>query len=235
MKTVERLVYTIEGLIMERKPEAIVQIAVRTYDQYRARLWGSMLRLYNGGRDAAFVSSFIRSIDAQLTQAWEKGAEEIGVTRDEMTADDLQILTAIIDNETQFIQRIAGEIVADREDGIDRQAFDKKYGARVDLWANRYNETVNRAKMTYGAKTRFEWHLGATEEHCKTCQKLNGIVAFGVEWEQARFHPQMPPNDLLECGGWRCDCSLVPTKKRRTARALDRLTQIALEPHLPGG
>jgi len=199
----------------------------KTYEQYRSRLWGAMSRLYNGGRDANFVSTFIRSIDVQLTEAWNKGADDVGVAPDEMTRTDTDILRAIIDNETQFIERIMGEIADDRDAGMVREDFDKKYGARVDLWANRYNETTNRARMQMGTKVRLEWVLGATEEHCETCAKLNGIVAFGIEWEQARFHPQMPPNDMIECGGWRCDCSLVPTNKRRTARALDRLTQIA--------
>ncbi len=203
--------------------------AMKTLEQYRSRLWGAMTRLFNGGRDGAFVSTFLRSIDTQLTQAWDKGAEDVGVQRDEQTEADRTILTAIIDNETQFVERIMGEIADDRDNGMLPEDFQKKYGARVDLWANRYTETVNRARMQMGSKTRLEWKLGATEEHCETCAKLNGIVAFGVEWDQARLHPQMPPNDQLECGGWRCDCSLEPTTKRRTARALDRLTQITTE------
>lgn len=199
----------------------------KSYEKYRSRLWGAMTRLYNGGRDANFVSTFVRSIDVQLTEAWDKGAEDVGVQRDEQTEADRIVLTAIIDNETQFIERIMGEIADDRDAGMTREDFDKKYGARVDLWANRYTETVNRARMQLGTKARLEWVLGATEEHCETCAKLNGIIAFGIEWDQARLHPQMPPNEMLECSGWRCDCSLVPTQKRRTARALDRLTQIA--------
>jgi hypothetical protein len=198
----------------------------KTYDQYRSRLWGAMLRLYNGGRDANFVSGFVRSIDVQLTEAWNKGAADVDIAPDEQSKEDRDVLTAIIDNETKFIERIMGEIADDRDAGMTRDDFDKKYGARVDLWANRYNETVNRAHVQLGSKVRMEWVLGATEEHCETCAALNGIVAFGVEWEQARLHPQMPPNDLLECEGWRCDCKLEVTKKRRTARALDRLTQI---------
>ena len=203
-------------------------LARKTYAQYRARLWNAISRLYDGGRDAALVSTFVRAIDSQLTEAWNKGAADVGVQPDEMTQDDFVILEAIINNETEFIQRLAESVVNAREMEMTREDFDKQYQARVDLWANRYNETVNRARMQFGSKERFEWTLGATEEHCTSCAALNGIVAFGREWESARMHPQMPPNDLLECGGWRCDCQLKPTKKRRTSRALDRITEIAL-------
>ena len=204
----------------------------KSYDQYRSRLWGAMVRLFNGGKGASFESSFLRSIDAQLTQAWNEGADSVGVAPDEMTRDDTDVLRAIIDNETAFISGVQGDIRADADAGMAREDFDSKYGARVDLWANRYNETVNRARMVFGKKQRFEWQLGATEEHCSTCNALDGIIAFGYEWEEARFHPQMPPNDLLECHGWRCDCSLVPTSSRRTARALDKLLTIATSAHL---
>jgi hypothetical protein len=33
---------------------------------------------------------------------------------------------------------------------------------------------------------------------------------------EQRFHPQGAPNDALECGGWRCDCSLEVTKEKPT-------------------
>jgi hypothetical protein len=202
--------------------------AFKTYDQYRSRLWSAAVRLFNGGRDAGFVSTFARTIDVELTKAWNEGAADVGVDPDEMTDADITIRDAIINNENQFIERIAGEIQDDAANGMDRERFDSKYGARIDLWANRYNETVNRARMQMGSKQRFVWRLGATEEHCETCQKLNGITAFGYEWDEARIHPQMPPNDAIECGGWRCDCSLEQTTRRRTARALDRLIEIRL-------
>jgi len=218
------------------KTQVVAQVLARlnaaierkTLEQYRSRLWGACVRLFNGGRDAAFEASFIRSIDKQLTEAWNEGADSIGVEPDEYTEADITIRDAIINNETEFINGLMNDIQAAKDDGMTREQFDKQFGARVDLWANRYNETVNRARMQMGSKQRFVWRLGQTEEHCETCSKLNGIVAFGYEWDEARIHPQMPPNDALECAGWRCDCSLEPTTRRRTGRALDRLIEIRL-------
>ena len=214
-------------------------VATKTYDQFRARLWGAMVRLFNGGRDANFIGSFSRSIDQQLTLAWNEGADDMGVAPDEMSEEDRQILEGIINNENDFINGIGDEIANDAAT-MDREKFDSKYGARVDLWANRWNETVNRAHIVFGGKQKLEWQLGATENHCGFCEALNGIVAYATEWDQTRFQPQAPPNPLLTgeyngkpgCSGWHCDCGLTPTDKRRTARALDKLTQIATGAHL---
>lgn len=207
-------------------------VEAKTLAAYRARLWSAMLRLFAGGRDAAFEATFIRAIDQQLTEAWNKGGREVGVDPDEMTKDDIAILEAIINNETEFINRLAGDIDAARTAGMTREQFDRQFGARVDLWANRYTETINRARVQMGSKARLEWVIGNTKEKCDICPQLAGIVAFGFEWDESRFHPQMPPNPTLPtekggCGGWNCRCQLVPTKKRRTPRALDKLIDLA--------
>jgi hypothetical protein len=187
-----------------------------------------MKRLFDGGKDSSMVSTFARSIDVELTKAWNEGADDMGVAPDEMSKDDMKVLNAIISNENDFILKMVYDINTAHDDGMDKEQFDRQFGARCDLWANRYNETVNRARMNFGQKARLVWTLGKTEEHCETCAKLNGIVAFGYEWDEARFMPQMPPNKNLDCGGWNCDCSLKPTAKRRTDRAFSILTNIAV-------
>jgi len=60
------------------------------------------------------------------------------------------------------------------------------------------------------------WVFDDTAEKCDTCLALNGIVAYAWEWETAGFRPQSPPNALLTCGGWHCECELRHTEKRRS-------------------
>lgn len=199
----------------------------KTAEQFLSRLWGACVRLFNSGNEGNFIASFVRAIDVQLTDAWNKGAESVGITQEDMTAEDFQVLSSIIDNESSFIEGLATDILQAKQEGITRQEFETQFSSRVDIWANRYNETENRAKMHFGGKTRLEWVLGATEKHCTTCAALNGIVAFAQEWEESQVQPQAPPNHALECGGWKCDCSLVPTDKRRSANALSRIMDIA--------
>jgi hypothetical protein len=213
--------------VIEAVPE--LKPYLKTYDELYSRLWGAAVRLFNGGKDANFLGSFARSIDQQLTEAWNTGADDVGVAPEDMTPDDMTILEGIINNENDFLDGIAGDIATDRDAGMTREDFDSKYGSRVDLWANRYTEVVNTARMHFGGKQRLVWRLGQTEQHCPECEQLDGIVAWADEWSQADIHPQDPPNRHLTCGGWRCDCRLEPTTDRRTARAIDRITEIALQ------
>jgi hypothetical protein len=106
--------------------------------------------------------------------------------------------------------------------------------SRVQLWANRYNEAYNEGVRLIALETggKLIWRLGKTEEHCDTCSRLNGIVAYASEWETAGVKPQAAPNGYLTCGGWRCDCSLDPTKKRKTPGALDKILGIIVGGHL---
>ena len=103
----------------------------------------------------------------------------------------------------------------------------KQFQSRVDIWVGRYEDTKNEAILFYSEKNqRLVWRFGATEKHCRTCEQLNGIVAFASEWETAQVMPQSPPNGLLECGGWQCDCRLEPTDQRRSPDALNIIMQI---------
>jgi hypothetical protein len=222
-------VYTnVAEQVAARSGKSLPPSETKSYDELYSRLYAGARRLFNGGKDANFLATFARSIDAQLTEAWNDGADDMGVAPDEMTESDMSILNGIIDSENNYIQGLADDIQADKAAGMTLADFESKYGARCDLWANRYTETVNEAHIRFGGKQKLQWNLGATEVHCDACQSLDGIIAFADEWAQAGVKPQNPPNQMLGCDGWRCDCRLEPTDKRRSPRALDTITEIAL-------
>jgi len=206
--------------------------AVKTAAQYASRIWGACERLFVSGNEGNFIASMLRTIDQQLTKAWNEGAAAVGVEPEDMSEDDLALLSSIIDSEAEFVPGLAADILAAREAQMTPEAFEANFGNRADTWANRYPDVVNQATIHFGGKTRLVWRLGQTEEHCTTCAALNGLVAYAEEWEQSGLHPQGPPNDLLECGGWKCDCSLETTDKRRSPRAMDTLINIAMSGNL---
>jgi hypothetical protein len=72
---------------------------------------------------------------------------------------------------------------------------------------------------------RMMWVYGDAD-HCSTCEQLNGIVAYASEWETLGVKPQSPPNPLLQCGGWRCKCSLRVTDRRRSPKAFETIMNI---------
>jgi hypothetical protein len=203
-----------------------VQEAIRSLGTFDRHLWAAALALYRTGDAGAFIDDFAAEIENQLTRAWNAGAQEMGVSPDEFSDADKEQLDLIIKNEHDFVLRLAQDISDARGDTLDE--FRSQFRSRIGLWVNRFREAQNTARVYFGTQAKFQWTLGATEEHCRQCTALNGIVAFGREWEAYGFQPQHPPNPLLDCGGWRCECQLTPTDKRRTIRARDRLTEIAL-------
>jgi hypothetical protein len=208
-------------------------VNVKTMEMFDRQLWSYSLEFFRGEiSDSEFESDFIAAIENQLTRAWNEGADEVGVTIEEMTEDDLAILQGIINDEIGYLTGLGVDIIdaKDATDGMDEKEaldmFRSQFRPRIDIWASKYDEMVNRAKLHFGNKTRLVWTLGDTE-HCETCSALSGIVAYAYEWEESGITPGESGSTILACGGWNCGCSLQPTDERRSPNALSRLLDIA--------
>jgi hypothetical protein len=190
--------------------------ALKTEAYYNRALNSAVLEFYRGEMDAGdFIDEMIRLIEGQFGRAWNEGSRDVGVDPKDHTPEDDAILEEHINQETDHILDYAEAIEKAKIDGTPVAPLQ----ARVSLWANRYNEIVNAARMHFGAeRVRLKWELGATEQHCGTCAELNGIVANAEDWEASGFHPQGGPNDMLICNGFRCDCTLTPTKEPLTEK-----------------
>lgn len=205
--------------------------AVKTFEHYLRQIQQAVRGLYMGSiSDGDFIGIMAEIIPAQLTKAWNQGMRDNGLDPAYDMLEEWQLeLDARILSEYDFVDRFAADILDARETLADGENRLDGLLARAALWANRYNDIYNWAKMaTADGTDKYRWVLGATEEHCYQCGALNGIVAFAREWEQSRFTPQTPPNPMLECGGWRCDCRLEKTTARRSPKALDQLIRIAM-------
>ena len=212
-------------------------IAVKTLEMYQRQLWSYALDFFRGDMsDAEFESAFFAAIEGQLTKAWNEGADEVGVLPEDFTDEDNAIIEGIIADEQSYVTNLGVAILDAIEALVDPKkiteeelnAFRSEFGARVDIWTNRYVDVNNQAKLHFGGKEKLVWRLGATEEHCESCLALDGIVAYAEEWDEAGVHPQGPPNGAISCGGWRCDCTLDSTNERRTRDALGRIMDIAV-------
>lgn len=164
-----------------------------------------------------FGVDFATVIETQLPEAWYLGMRENGAT--EMLEEWQLELDTIIASERARIPDFA-EFIARQAYSYDKPGLAmQKIQPRLDLWANRYNDVYNIAiSRSADEKTKEIWVFGDTD-HCTSCEKLNGIVAYHREWVEYGLQPQNPPNDKLECGGWRCQCQLVPTDQRVTPKA----------------
>lgn len=187
--------------------------------------------LYNNQIGGDFIDVMANVISGQLrdayTQAWESYGETTALPDYLSAAYETDVL-----RQYEHVDQYFRDIIDARLDG---KPIDPLI-ARADLWAQRWTESYNNAialiESTNGG--RMEWVLGATEQHCPLCSRYNGIVAFATEWQALNIAPQNAPNHALTghidgekgCEGWRCDCSLTPTDKRRSPNAYGKLEDI---------
>lgn len=195
----------------------------KTYDYFLATVQRLVKDVYKGNMGGEFIDIMANLIQGQITQAYQiawqtEGGD--GVMPDYLKSAAEDDILRQYDYVDQFYRDIA-------DARIDQTPIDPLL-ARAALWANRYNESYSRAVGLILAQMggRLAWKLGETEEHCDSCFALNGIVAFATEWEELDVHPQGAPNGKLQCGGWKCDCSLSPTDKRRSPKAYTTIMDI---------
>lgn len=195
----------------------------KTYDYFLQQLEGLIKGVYAGNVGGDFIDIMANLISGQLTQAFEQAWS------DEEGEGDLpdylsSALEDMILGQYDFVDQLYKDIVDARVDQTPVESL----LARAPLWANRWTEAYNQAVhlITMENGGNEEWVLGATETHCVTCAALNGIVARASEWDALGVHPQNAPNDVLECGGWHCDCKRQPTDKRRSPKAYETIQNI---------
>ena len=80
--------------------------------------------------------------------------------------------------------------------------------ARMTLWANKGAGAYSLGQLHNPAVDKYGWRLGNTAEHCSDCQRLDRQVHTKEAWRGSGFRPQ---GSNLECGGWHCDCKLLPS------------------------
>lgn len=181
--------------------------------------------VYAGNIGGEFVETMTNLIKGQMRRAYQEAWKDDG-NAEPMPAYLTEAAEALASEQAGFVPQYYRDIVDARTDGTPIDLL----LSRADLWANRYNQAKSEAAQLIAEQSggKLVWKLGATEEHCETCAALNGIVAYASEWSMSGLRPQSAPNKLLQCGGWRCDCSLSPTDKRRSPKALDTLMNIAV-------
>lgn len=131
-------------------------------------------------------------------QAYADGLREGGVTE------------ALDDEELSEVQ----DWLADAIDYIDPligSAFDGtlplgQVDTRAEMWSNKtLMQMFNAGRLSANKSGFYTWQLGKTEKHCNTCLRLNGQTHRLKNWTRKGL---MPQSDKLDCGGFRCDCSL---------------------------
>ena len=192
----------------------------KTADYMLNVIEGLVNGVYNNLVGGDFIDAMANLISGQLTQAFQQAFEDEGYT-DFVLPDYLSsALEGMILSQYDFVDQFYRDIVDARIDGTSVSPL----LARAKLWANQWQAAYNEAirLMTLEGGGNLMWVYGEAE-HCETCNSLNGIVASAKEWDELGVQPQNPPNNMISCGGWNCQCSLTPTDKRRSPKAYDTI------------
>ena len=80
--------------------------------------------------------------------------------------------------------------------------------ATADRWASALDGFYNAVKLAGARGQLLVWRLGFTERHCKDCAWLDG-QRHRASWYRSRGYYPKKPGSATECGGYRCDCSLI--------------------------
>lgn len=182
-------------------------MAIKSLEDYAKEIEALVKDLQSGKiTQSQFEVRFNDIIDVSLEDAWTEGAGEY--------ADDpdmLVVFSNIIDKEHSLVSEFAIALAGGMS--IDAAL------ARADLWANRWQDIKNIAVMLAAEKSgdMLTWVYGDTINHCATCKAAEGVIASAADWRESKYHPQggedgILPNDMLECGGWRCSCSMIASK-----------------------
>ncbi len=199
-----------------------IQHGIKTADYYLRVLMTWVNDLYNHEvSEDEFIDRMADVIEQQLTRAWNEGMRANGLDpAEDMLPEWQDILTEIIASEYAYVDGFAADIASGKFSLAQLQA-------RANIWANRYNDVVNRAiAATADGKDRLIWVYAPEKQHCPECEKLDGIVAFAREWDELGVHPGGADNPMISCGGWNCGCQLLPTDKRRSPKAFTEILNI---------
>lgn len=166
----------------------------------------------NRRRWAQLVRSLIKRWG---TQAYRDGVEDGGADPDELTDDDRQRINELIADQSQYVTRFGAELF--------KAITDAEAAQKPAMWFNRsIMPFYDAGKLSADRNGMYEWVLGRTEEHCRTCLAANGQRHRLKSWHNRGVLPQNNGHAELFCHGFNCDCRLVRVRGRARGR-LDRI------------
>lgn len=169
---------------------------------YEQRLFDSFISAASSSRTTSQRNAAKRAVVDDVSAAFYAGYADAG--GEDTEADDEQWLTARQNEELGHLDGVFQWLKEQRDaETITEDAVQ----ARVEAWASTLDGIYNEGKLRGAKNKMLTWRLGDTENHCATCAKLDG-GRHSAKWYLARDYIPRKPQAAMECGGWKCDCSL---------------------------
>jgi 2'-5' RNA ligase len=163
-------------------------------------------------RWATLVRSLLRRSGIQ---AFRDGLVDGGVDPGDEPLDpeDQAELNRLLAEQSQYVTAF-GEAL------FERGVSDPQAEHKPTMWFHKSILPLYQAgRLSADRNGLYEWLLGRTEEHCRSCLAAVGQRHRLKDWYRAGVITQA---DLLECRGFNCDCKLQKTSGRARGR-LDRI------------
>lgn len=142
-------------------------------------------------------------------EAFRDGLQDGGVSDATLDSDDLATVQHWVISQSQYVTDFADQTY---KQGLSPAEI----ASHSEAWANKsLNEMYNEGRMSADRNGVYEWVLGRTEKHCKTCLTLNGQRHRFKEWYARDL---LPGSQRLACHGYQCDCSLVKSNEGARGR-----------------
>jgi hypothetical protein len=158
-----------------------------------------------------------RYIARDAEAAYIEGLAAGGVGADDLDDDDRAAIDAWEAGQRAYVGGL-WEAVGDYRkarrgmERAERDAGQRAIQERIGLWAGALRDLSGLGKASALANMLVTWQLGATELHCRVCNRLDG-QRHRLKWFTGRgYIPQENGSEKLDCGGWRCLCTLRDTK-----------------------
>lgn len=157
----------------------------------------------------AFMDAMIPEIENGYQAAWREALAAHGIEPEDATDDENQYVSNAMHQASSHLNDLGEWIEAHARDGEEPFLLAAIH-ERIDLWVNDLQRLITWVNARLDEDAKREWVVGPTE-HCSDCARYNGRVYRASVWAMVGALPQARE---LECGGWRCQCQLVPTDKR---------------------
>lgn len=136
--------------------------------------------------------------------AYLDGLNAGGVEVDSLDEDALMDIAGLLADNSGYVSALA--------DSIYHSGAQPDPENRAVLWANKtLAPFYNGGLVSADANGMYRWDLGATEEHCDSCSRMNGQIHRLKDYEARDL---IPPTSETKCGGWHCLCNLTRVKGR---------------------
>jgi hypothetical protein len=175
---------------------------------YHDTITESLITYLEGGSPAGprnrFKKGMVEAFGSAFDAGWQDGGGDMPPD-----GDALDWLNARVEQELGYIDQLFVQAKALRnQEGAD---FFQWASDRADGYTGTVSSIYNAGRMLAMGNQLLTWHLGQTEQHCETCQSLDG-TKHRASWYIAHDYIPRKPGAAMDCKGYNCDCSLTDRK-----------------------